>query len=155
MSDAKIFLKESIQIRDDASAVKDKCANELSIWQDKFPHRNRNTLIHHGKDMMQPMPLYYRSLFNNVEGDCYHLRQGSIGCKIFDPIFLKGKSNDMTQLYLLCDKLNHFGFKLFTDDFIKKMKVELKDAVHVATIDTFDWESIKPRKKYEKQLRGK
>ena len=58
-------------------------------------------------------------------------------------------------MYLLYYKLNHFGFKLFTYDFINKMKVELKDAVHVATIDTFDWESIKPRKKYEKQLSGK
>ena len=58
-------------------------------------------------------------------------------------------------MYLLYYKLNHFGFKLLTDDFIDKMKAQLKDAVHVATIDTFDWESIKPCKKYEKRLRGK
>ena len=59
LSGARIFLKESIQIWDDASAVKDKYANELSIWQDKFTHRNRNALIHHDKDVMQPLTLYY------------------------------------------------------------------------------------------------
>ena len=31
LSDTRIFLKESIKIRDDASDVKDKCANELKI----------------------------------------------------------------------------------------------------------------------------
>ena len=35
------------------------------------------------------------------------------------------------------------------------MKAELKDTVHVATIDTCDWESIKPCKKCETRLRGK
>ena len=65
-------------------------------------------------------------------------------------MFLKGKSNDIPQLYLLCDKLNHFGFKLFTNDFMNRMKAELKDAVQVATIDSFDWESIKPSAQYEK-----
>ena len=61
----------------------------------------------------------------------------------------------MPQLCLLCDTLNHFGFKLFTDDFMNKMKADFKDAVQVATIDTFDWESIKPSKQYENRLRGK
>ena len=56
----------------------------------------------------------------------------------------------MPQLCLLCDTLNHFGFKLFTDDSMNKMKKTLKDAVQVATIDTLDWESIKSFKQYEK-----
>ena len=60
------------------------------------------------------------------------MRQMSNAAKIFNPMFLAGKSEAevVTVLHPLADKLIHFGYEQFTEEFITQLKKEIKLVVN-------------------------
>ena len=75
------------------------------------------------------------------EGDNYRMRMCSLACKLFDPLFLKGKQDLLHTLFYCADHLIYFGYPAFTPDNIHLLKKEIPAAVCHANID-FDWNSI-------------
>ena len=55
-----------------------------------------------------------------------HQKDGQCNQKI-NPLFLKGKSDTeiVTILHPLANKLKHFGYRHFTQEFIDNLKIEL------------------------------
>ena len=75
----------------------------------------------------QPAIEYYNENFNDESGDCYNIRKMANTTKIFNLLFLKGKSDTeiVTILHPLANELKHFGYRHFTQEFIDKLKIEL------------------------------
>ena len=76
-----MLVNEANQGRDKARISSKDTNTSLNAWYDRFPFRNREALIDHGKSIAVYMNTYYSKLFNREDGDRYHLRQSSQGYK--------------------------------------------------------------------------
>ena len=70
------------------------------------------------------------------------LRKRGKACEIFDPLFLKGKENNIEQLKNIAGGLKHFEYRDFDDKFLANLEKEIPLAVEHANKE-FDWNSIK------------
>ena len=68
-------------------------------------------------------------------------------------MFLAGKSEAevVTVLHPFVDKLMHFGYKQFTEDFITKLKKKIQKVVDEADKD-HDLDRIKPSKLFKTRM---
>ena len=114
--------------------MRDESIENYNTWNDEFTFFTREQLINHAHSVGQPAIDYYNKLFNSESGDCYNLRQMTNAAKIFNPMFLAGKSEAevVTVLHPLADKLMHFGYVHFTEDFITQLKKETQKVVDEA-----------------------
>jgi len=151
ISETKALVKEAKKRREDINESAEKYKKSFDDWSAKFPHRTRESLIDHGKSIAAPLNKYYTDLFLKEDGDCYNTRQAVLACKIFDPLFLKGKQNDLPRLYALADQLKHFGYSDFTQDFIDCLKKEIPQAITDAN-EHFDWNAIKETKQFKTRM---
>ena len=93
--------------------------------------------MNHATSIGQPAVEFCHKLFNNEGSDCYNIRQMAEAAQIFNPIFLLGHTDAdiVTQLHLLIDKLKSFGYKCFTEGFLRQLKKELPQVVKEADRD--------------------
>ena len=120
-------------------------------WEERFPYRNREALLAHGRKIVDPVNDYYHNLFLVESGDNYNVRQCAKACLIFDPLYLKDKENELAMLSLLADNLKHFQCKEFNGMFISALKNEIKHVVHLAN-QPFDWENIDHTNTYQTRM---
>ena len=73
--------------------------------------------------------------------------------KIFDPLFLTGKSDAevITMLHPLADKLLHFEYTHFIEYFIVQFKREIQRIVEETNKD-HDFDIIKPSKLFQTRM---
>jgi Ribonuclease G/E len=77
------------KVKDESDEV---CAS-FEKWKEKFAHPTPDSLMAHGKSILQPAGDYYRKLFMEEDGDCYNIRKMSEAALIFDPIELSKLSD--------------------------------------------------------------
>ena len=109
--------------------------------------------MEHAKMIGQPTIDYYNNAFNNEKGDCYNIRQMAEATKIFNPLFLTGKSDAeiFTLLHPLADKLKYFGHTHFTQDFIDMLKKEFPKIIQEASKDD-NLDVITPSTKFKTRM---
>jgi hypothetical protein len=129
----------------------DDAKSNLEKWKTKFPHRTRNDIIAYGKTIGEPAFLYFKKQFRNEDGDLFLLRKRALACKIFDPLFLRGKEGQIERLLILSRDLSHFQYKDFDDDFITCLGKEIPLAVEHANRN-FDWELIPHSHQYKTRI---
>ena len=117
--------------------LKTKVDNDVKKAIENFPYNNKELLVNHAKSIGKPMIEYYHKLFTIEDGDCYNIRQMAEAAQIFNPIFLSGHTDAeiVTKLHLLIDKLIYFGYKQFTERFIKQLKKEIPEVIKEADRD--------------------
>ena len=93
-------------------------------------------------------------MFSIESGDNYDIRQCAKACLIFDPMFLRGKRNEIATIKLLVDKLNHFHYKEFNSLFINEMKKKIPYVVKLAD-KAFDWDTIENSRNYVTRMQGR
>ena len=110
---------------------------ELNQWDEKYRCTTRDEILDYSKAVGAPVIDYYNKLFNTTGGDCYNIRQIVKAAKIFNPLYLTGHSDAdiITILYPLADKLIHFGYSIFTEEFIAQFKKEISNVVKEADED--------------------
>ena len=138
---AKHSLKQFKNELEKAKKELDSSQKDYDLWNGKFPHRTEQELMLYANSVSNPVKDYYTRLFIEEKGDNFRMRMCSFACKIFDPLFLKGKENDLHTLFHCCDLLVHFDYPAFTPGFILTLKAEVSHAVCLANVD-FDWDSI-------------
>ena len=94
LSNTRMRLKEMKKNRDYVKKLADEAEQAYKDWKLRFTHRTRDSLIAHGKSIIEPAKQYYTSLFSNNEGDSYIMRRVDKGCKIFYTLSLKVKQNE-------------------------------------------------------------
>ena len=109
---------------------------------EKFPYRNKESIIEYGKSIGLPALNYYNEQFIRKNGDFYKLRKRWKACEIFDPLFLKGKENNIQRLNNIARDLKHFEYPDFDDEFLTNLEMEIPLAVKHANKE-FDWNSNK------------
>ena len=134
---AKEELRKAQVDYDKVLELKTKVDNDVKKAIENFPYNNKELLVNHAKSIGKPMIEYYHKLFTNEDGDCYNIRQMAEAAQIFNPIFLSGHTDAeiVTKLHLLIDKLIYFGYKQFTERFIKQLKKEIPEVVKEADRD--------------------
>ena len=133
--------------------VRDESIENYNTWNDEFTCVTIEQLIDHAHSVGQPAIDYYNKLFNSESGDCFNVRQMTNAAKIFNPMFLAGKSEAevVTVLHPLADKLMHFGYVQFTEDFITQLKNEIQKVVDEADKE-HDLDRIKPSKLFKTRM---
>ena len=94
---------------------------------------------------------YYVNLFQESEGDNYCMRKALNGCKLFDPMFLKGKENEIHTLLYLINDLSFFKYTAFNEGFFVSMKNELPLAIEHANM-AFEWDTIETCKQFQTRM---
>ena len=64
-----------------------------------------------------------------------------MACKLFDPLYLKGKQQELHSLGFLADELCNFRYPQFNEVFISQLKKEIPLVVNHGN-RFFDWDSI-------------
>ena len=77
----------------------DSTQKDYDNWSCEFTHRNEEQLITYSKMVSSPVKEYYKKMFSEGEGDNYRMRMCSLACKLFDPLFLKGKQDLLHTLF--------------------------------------------------------
>ena len=151
--EAKVELRVLKKEHADLEKIKDEAIEELQKWTEKFPYLSTDSLIDHAKSIGQPAIDYYNKVYNTEAGDCYNVRQMVDASQIFNPIFLKGKSDTeiVTVLHPLVDKLIHFGYPQFTEDFLNQMKKEIPKLLNEVNRH-HDLDEIKPSKLFKTRM---
>ena len=98
----------------------EKLKNEHNKWKLEFPYETQDDLLKHGKNVGKPVLDYYVHLFQENHGDNYYMRQATNGCKMFDPMFLKGKEDEIHALLYLINDLSFFKYTVFNEGFLSK-----------------------------------
>ena len=98
-------------------------------WKCEFLWETDFELLEYCRDVSSPVLEYYKKLFQDEDGDNYHMRQSAMACKLFDPLYLKGKENQIHTLCFLADQLHHFRYPQFNATFISQLKREIPLAV--------------------------
>ena len=96
------------KVKDESDEV---CAS-FEKWKEKFPHRTQDSLMAHGKSILQPAGEYYKKLFTEEGGVCYNIRNMSEAALIFDPIELSEMSDAdvVTVNHYRADQLDFFRY---------------------------------------------
>ena len=120
---------------------------------EKCPYLSTDSLINHAKSIGQPAIDYYNKVYNTEADDCYNVRQIVDTSQIFNPIFLKGKSDTeiVTVLHPLVDKLIHFDYPQFTEDFLNQMKKEIPRLLNEVN-RYHDFDEIKPSNLFKTRM---
>ena len=140
--------------------MRDESIENYNTWNDEFTCVTIEQLIDHAHSVGQPAIDYYNKLFNSESGDCYNVRQMTNAAKIFNPMFLAGKSEAevVTVLHPLADKLMHFGYVQFTEDFITQLRRRFKRLL-MKLIKSTTWTESShqsySKQEWNKELRGK
>ena len=100
ISETKATLR---QRKIDSKKIKDNVVS--NEWTNKSSHRTIDSLLEHAKSVGTPVVQYYNDLFNNENGDNYHMRKATTACNISDPMFLKSKENELPRLHNLINEL--------------------------------------------------
>ena len=143
--------------RQDKSILKEKqddielFEREYFAWKVKFPHRCEDTLLEYCANKADPVIGQYRNLFLDENGDNFRIRKAALACKLFDPLYLKGKEDELHTLFYLADQLSNFGYSEFDDDFIKLLKGEIPTAVQHANA-IFNWNEIDTTKQFKTRM---
>ena len=151
INDAKEEVSEKKKNLDDATKEADDKRKALDEWKQKFPNQNRDELIEHAKLVCEPAITYYKQQFIEEGGDLYKLRKRGMACALFDPLFLKGKEEEIGRLELLADELKNFEYRHFTDEFIQELKKEIPLAVEHANSE-FDWDTIPATQQFKTRI---
>ena len=117
--------------------LKIEADNDVNKFIEEYPYSDKELLMNHATSIGKPAVEYYHKLFSNEGGDCYNIRQMAEASQIFNPILLLGHTDAevVTKLHLLIDKLTHFGYKRFTECFLRQLKKELPQVVKEADRD--------------------
>ena len=117
------------------------CEQDFKNWKHEFPNRDSDSLLSHGRLVVEPVVEYYYYLFILESSDNYVLRQCAKAFQVFDLLFLRGKEYALPLLLLFADKLKHFVYKEFTNTFFSGLKRKMKYVVNL-TIQPFDWSTF-------------
>ena len=104
----------------------------------KFPYNTIDSLLDHANNILQESKKYYVKLFKKEDGDCYKIHQMAAAAQIFNPLYIKDMSNAdiVVTLHELADKLVHFQYSHFTENFISRLKKEIPGVVNEANFDS-------------------
>ena len=151
--DARVNKNEAKTAKKEAKEEAAKVFAEYEGWKKRFPHRSKEALMDHGKNVLIPVGEYYKAQFLEEGGNCRPMRVMAEAAQIFNPIFLAKQSTAdiVTVLYDLADKLLVFKFRHFTKTFIKNLKKEMPGLVSAAQAD-HDLERIPPTRQYKTSL---
>ena len=69
---------------------------------------------------------HYSNLFLSEQSGNSKLTLAALSSTIFDPIFLKGKENDILTLYFYADQLPYLGYGALSPQFIAFLKKEIR-----------------------------
>ena len=114
----------------------------------KFTHCRRVSLITHIISIAEPLRQYYQKLFSTEVRHSYNLQQLGKSFKRFDTLFLKGKENDLTRLFLLANELENFVFTKFTENCIENIDGVVKSTVQESN-KPFEWDCINGKMQYK------
>ena len=114
---------------------------EFETWENNFPNRCEGTILTYCEQKAEPVLTHYKNLFRDQNGDNYSIRKAAFACKLFDPMYLKGKENELHTLYYLANQLVHFQYSEFDGNFLQLLKNEIPTAIGHANA-LFNWEDI-------------
>ena len=88
-------------------------------------------------------------------GESYATRLVAEASQLWNSIFLaeqiKDEADIINILYPLADKLKYFGYRQFTDSFIRQLKKEMADVAYESKMD-HDLDSINASKPYQTRM---
>ena len=157
VAEAKSELKIIKKTHSVAKKDLDELVKSHEDWKLEFMHRTHDTLLQHGKQVLQPAFGYYKKLFIEDGGDCCHMSKMAEACEIFNPILLKDISETeiVTVLHYMADKLIHFKYtEIFTEDFIRRLKKEMPGVVEAAK-PNHNLDNIKGSRQYYIRMQQK
>jgi len=140
--------------------VRDESIENYNTWNDEFTFFTREQLLNHAHSVGQPAIDYYNKLFNSEGGDCYNVRQMTNATKIFNPMFLAGKSEAevVTVLHPLADKLIHFVMYTLQKISLHNLRRRLK-RLFMKLIKSTTWiessHQSYSKQEWNKELKGK
>ena len=130
-------------------------SNIYDKFKADFPHRTREALIRHGKEILKPVAKYYHTQFKSDDGDCHPICEMSDAMDMFNPEWLAnnidGDTGIVLELHRRVDKLKAFQYRPFNKILFDGLKKEMKLFVLEAKAD-HDLGKIKPSEKYKTRL---
>ena len=96
--ETKSEMREQQKVMTNAKKEFDLAKKDYDEWKCSFPWETDLELIEYSKGISKPVLDYYVKLFQEDDGDNFHTRKAAMACKLFDPLYLKGKQQELHSL---------------------------------------------------------
>lgn len=151
--DAKHELKLAKKELDEANKINGKKIEEYNNWCAKFP-RKEEELLQRAREISLCGADYLRKQFLEPNGDMYNAKKAADCCNtLFNPLWLKGKENDIAFVEANLVLLDEFGFSDFKGNFQERLKAEIPRIIERANNPmVFDWEGFDKSKLFQTRL---